>query len=170
LNSLTRKIAGEPDILYLDCIPQSYWTKYIQSKFESQGKTISENLCKRICESVAFNSSYVQQLSWYLFLECDDTPDDNDFENAMDELLTQNAPIFEEMTNEMTGYQMHFLKAVASGISTGLSKAEIVSKYKLGSSANVAAIQKIMITKDLVSQTPEGLIITDKVFEKWLLL
>lgn len=158
------------DILYLDCIPQSYWTKYIQGKFESQGKTINEKLCEKICESVAFNSSYIQQLSWYLFLECDTVPDDNDFVLAMDELITQNAPVFEEMTNEMTGYQMNFLKAVANGISTGLSKADIVSKYKLGSSANVAAIQKIMIAKDLVTETGQGLVITDKVFEKWLLL
>ena len=158
------------DILYLDCIPQSYWTRYIQGRFESQGKTISDNLCERICESVAFNSSYIQQLSWYLFLECENAPDDNDFEYAMDELISQNAPVFEEMTNEMTGYQMNFLKAVANGISTGLSKADVISKYKLGSSANVAANQKIMIAKDLVSETPEGLEITDKIFEKWLLL
>ena len=88
----------------------------------------------------------------------------------MNELISQNAPVFEEMTNEMTGYQMNFLKAVANGISTGLSKADVISKYKLGSSANVAANQKIMIAKDLVSETPEGLEITDKIFEKWLLL
>ena len=158
------------DILYLDCIPQSYWTKFIQSKFENQEKTISEELCRRICESVAFNSSYIQQLSWYIFLECDNEPDENDFECAMDELITQNAPVFEEMTNDMTGYQMNFLKAVANGVSSGLSKANIVSKYKLGSSANVAAIRKIMIAKDLINETSEGLEITDKVFEKWLLL
>lgn len=157
------------DIIYLDCIPQPYWTMYIQGKFKKNGKSISEELCIRICESVAFNSSYIQQLAWYLFLECENIPDDNDFENAMNELIIQNAPIFEEMTNDMTRYQMNFLKAVANGVSTGLSRAEIISKYKLGSSANVAAITKLMLSKDYVHETSKGLIISDKVFEKWLL-
>ena len=157
------------DIIYLDCIPQSYWTKFIQSKFQSRGKSVSEEMCRKICESVAFNSSYIQQLSWYIFLECETLPDDNDFDCAMDELISQNAPVFEEMTSELTRYQMNFLRAVASGISTGLSKADVVSRYKLGSSANVAAIQKLMLSKDYISDTSEGFVITDKVFGKWLL-
>ena len=39
----------------------------------------------------------------------------------------------------------NFLRAVADGISTGLSSSGVVSRYNLGSSANVAAIVRLLV-------------------------
>ena len=101
------------DVIYLDCIPVDYWTGYIQERFAKENKRISSELCARICDAVAFNSSYVQQLSWYLFQETETEAAEDNFTEALNELILQNAPVFEQMTSSFTAYQMNFLYAVA---------------------------------------------------------
>lgn len=155
------------DIMYLDCIPASYWIDFIQRKFKQGDKLVSNELCVRICETVRFNSSYVQQLSWYLFQETDIEADEEGFELALDELIMQNSPLFESRTESLTAYQMNFLRAVADGNTQGLSSAHIISKYKLGSSANVAAIQKAMIDGDFISESDGHTEMTDPVMALW---
>ena len=47
------------EMMFLDKIPTADWVPFICSRFERQGKHISEELAKRICETVDGNSSYV---------------------------------------------------------------------------------------------------------------
>ncbi|MCF0173521.1 MAG: ATP-binding protein [Bacteroidales bacterium] len=157
------------DVIYLDCIPVDYWTGYIQERFAKENKRISSELCARICDAVAFNSSYVQQLSWYLFQETETEAAEDNFTEALNELILQNAPVFEQMTSSFTAYQMNFLYAVADGVTNGLTKADVISKYKLGSSANVTAISKLMLSKDIIQETENGFVLTDAVFGLWLI-
>ena len=156
------------DIMYLDCIPASYWIKYIQDKFSKEGKSISDELCTRICEAVKFNSSYIQQMAWYLFQETDIEADDEGFNSALEELIAQNIPLFESRTEYLTANQMNYLRAVADGISSGLSSAYVISKYKLGNSANVAAAAKVLKEKDFVQETNRTITLTDPVMAMWL--
>lgn len=156
------------DVIYLDAIPVDYWIEYIRSRFQKVGKSVSDDLCRRICETVGFNSSYIQQFSWYLFQETDCEADDEGFNEALRELVIQNAPVFEQQVEPLSAYQMNFLRAVADGVSTGLSSSGVVSKYNLGSSANVAAIMKVMISKDIIQETDKGIVLTDPVFGIWL--
>jgi len=156
------------DIMYLDCIPISYWTEFIQKKFCLEGKTISRDLCEKICNTVCLNSSYIQQLSWYVFQETDKTADENGFAAALDELIAQNTPLFESRVEPLTAYQLNLLKAVADGVSSGLTTSRVISVYKLGSSANVTAMLKVMISRDYLQETSDGVSITDPVMAIWL--
>lgn len=156
------------DVIYLDAIPVDYWIEYIRSRFQKEGKSVSDDLCRKVCETVSFNSSYIQQLSWYLFQETSFEADDEGFGEALRELVIQNTPVFQQQVEPLTAYQMNFLRAIADGVSTGLSSSGIVSRYKLGSSANVAAITKVMIEKDFIQDTGNAIILTDPVFGIWL--
>lgn len=156
------------DIMYLDCIPVSYWIEFIQRRFSSQGKAVSEEICRKICESVEFNSSYIQQLSWYLFQETDYEADMEGLDAAIDELIMQNVPVFESKIEPLTSYQFNLLRAVADGVTSGFSTSYVISKYKLGSSANVVAILKVLKMKDLIHETPKGLRMTDPVMAMWI--
>lgn len=156
------------DIMYLDCIPVSYWTDFIRNKYASEGKIISEDLCRKICESVQFNSSYIQQLSWYLFLETEQTADEQGLKLALEELLAQNTPLFESRVEPLTAYQLNLLRAVADGVSSGFFTSHIISKYKLGSSANVASLLKTLTARDYIQETDGVVSMTDPVMAIWL--
>ena len=156
------------DIIYLDSIPVSYWIEFIQKRFASEGKEIPAEICQKICECVEFNSSYIQQLSWYLFQETGKVADMDGLNAALDELIVQNAPVFETRIEPLTAYQLNLLRAVADGVTSGFSTSHIVSKYKLGSSANAVAIMKVLMTKDYIYDTSGGIKMTDPVMSMWL--
>ena len=137
------------DTIYLKRIPLEYWTPFIMSRFTEGGKTISEQMCRMICEKVDYNSFYVQQLSWFVFRSCAGEATPEAFNEGVDEMIAQNAALFEARTEHLTAYQMNYLRAVSSGIHEGITSAGNISRFKLGSSANCVVLRQALIEKDL---------------------
>lgn len=65
---------------------------------------------------------------------------------------------------------MNFLRAIADGHHTGLSSAEIIQRYHLGSSANVSIIKKSLTDKDLILTENKEIFLSDPVMGLWLQL
>lgn len=156
------------DIIYLKTIPLNYWTEYISGKFSAAGKSITEDQIRRICETVAYHSSYVQQLCWYVLLHSAETVTEEDIDAGIDELVVQNSALFENWTEDIPAYQMRFLMALADGVHSGFSSAEIISRYRLGSSANVVALKKALLDKNLVYIEDKKVYLSDPVMGLWL--
>ena len=97
------------EMMFLDKIATEDWVPFIQSRFASQGKEISEPLAKRICETVENNSSYVQQLAWNVLAETEHEVTEKDFTNGFEALLAQNSGLFEEQLQGLTTYQLNFM-------------------------------------------------------------
>ena len=76
--------------------------------------------------------------------------------------------LFESRTEHLTANQMNYLRAVADGISSGLSSANVIGKYKLGNSANVPAAAKVLKEKDFVQESDKKVTLTDPVMALWL--
>ena len=156
------------EIIYLQRIPMEYWVKYIIGKFKQEGKSITRKHAEWIVTQVDGNSSYVQQLSWYVFLRTDKKTEEAALHEAFCELITQCSDVFEAKTDSLTAYQMNFLRAVADGNNSGLSSGQIIKRYNLGSSANVATIMKSLIEKDLIQKEDNKIFLTDPVMKQWL--
>ena len=156
------------DIIYLQRIPMEYWVNYITGKFRHEGKTITRKQAEWIVTQVDGNSSYVQQLAWYVFLHTEKKTSEAAMQEAFVDLLTQCSDVFEAKTDSLTAYQMNFLRAVADGHDSGLSSSQIIKRYNLGSSANVATIVKSLLEKDLIQKEGNKVILTDPVMTYWL--
>jgi hypothetical protein len=156
------------DAIYLPKISTDDWVEYIRNRFEATGKHISEELARKICLTVDNHSSYVQQLSWLVWIQTDDTATPQNFEDACRDLVDQNTPLFERQTEQLTTYQINFLRAVVDGIHKEFSRQEILQQYELMSSANVAAIKRTL-TKQEIIETEKGVtVIADPVMLLWL--
>ena len=156
------------DIIYLQRIPTEYWIKYITDKFTKEGKYITEEQAIAIVEWVDGNSSYVQQLSWYVFQCTDDKVTEPILKEAFQELVEQCSDVFETKTDTLTAYQMNFLRALADGIHTNLSSIPVIQQYGLGSSANVAIIKKSLIDKDIITIEDKEIHFSDPIMAAWL--
>lgn len=156
------------DIIYLKRIPLSYWNQFISERFLQAGKTITAAQIERICSTVDFHSSYVQQLCWYVYLFSDTIVSDEDVERGIEELIDQNTALFESRTENLTPVQMRFIKAVSDGIREGFSSSNIISKYKLGSSASSVATRKALIEKGLLYTDNGAVSLSDPVMGLWL--
>lgn len=156
------------EVLNLEPIPLQTWMPYIQGRFAAFGKQIDRRYIEQICETVACQASYVQQLAYSVFLLSDKEVTDDSFARAVEDLVAQNSNVFIEQTQSLTTYQMNFLRAVMDGISRGFGEAEIREKYHLGSPSNINRLKNSMIEKELVELTENGFVLSDPVLKHWL--
>lgn len=156
------------EVLNLEPIPLNTWLPYIQGRFNAFGKRISDAFVERICSTVEFQSSYVQQLAYSVFLLSENEVTEESFSLAVDDLLAQNSNVFIEQTQSLTSYQLNFLKAVRDGVSAGFGEAAIREKYNLGSTSNITRLKKSMIDKELVELSANGIVLGDPVLKIWL--
>lgn len=156
------------DILNIAPIPLEEWVPYIQNRFKANGLTIEEPEIKQICESVEYQASYVQQLSYSVMLLSSGKVSSVDIDNGIEDLISQNSIAFIEQTKSLSGYQMNFLRAVVDGIHIGFGEAKVREKYNLGSPSNIPRLKNALIGKELIELSGNGIIIGDPVLRLWL--
>ena len=156
------------EMLYLKPISLEAWTVYITERFTQEGKHISEKLIQRLCETVEYHSSYVQQLAYCTLLLTEEKVTEEILVAAIEDLVAQNSSIFIEQTQSLTSYQMNFLRAILYGINNGFNEKEVRESFNLGVPSNVARLKKSLIDKELIEYTEKGVEIGDPVLRLWL--
>ncbi len=156
------------EILNLKPIPLETWIPYIKSRFDVFGKSISNTMIERICQTVEYQASYVQQLAYSILLLTERDATEATFNAGVDDLVSQNSGTFLEQTQSLTSYQLNFLRAVIDGISQGFGESSVREQYNLGSPSNIARLKQALIDKELIEQTETGIIIGDPVLRLWL--
>ena len=156
------------DIAPLDPIPVETWIPYITKGFAKENKKISADFCKRICEIVKYNPSYVQQLSWLTLLNTDKEVTEDIFKRSVDDLIKENTQLFLQQTESLTSYQTNFLRALLDGVNKDFGIKEIRETYSLGTYSNIARIKTALTDKELIDFDTSGTFIADPVLELWL--
>jgi hypothetical protein len=156
------------DALYLQKIATEDWVKYICERFDATNKSISPSLAEKIAQKVDNHSSYVQQLAWLVWIHTDEVAAEENFEEAWQDLLDQNTPLFEKQTENLTGYQLNFLRAIIDGVSKEFTTKNVLEKYNLGTSSNVAVVKRALIKKELIDTEKKEIVISDIVLKEWL--
>lgn len=155
------------DVMYLPKIESHYWESYICERFEATGKQISAEMAGKICRMVDNHSSYVQQFAWLVWVQTDKIASEENFTTALQDLLDQNSVLFQRETQNLSAYQMNFLRAVVLGVHSEFNSQEILAKYNLGTSANITAIKKALVKNELIEVENKITTLTDPVFGLW---
>jgi AAA+ ATPase superfamily predicted ATPase len=155
------------EMMFLDKIPTADWVPFICSRFEFQGKHISEEFAKRICETVEGNSSYVQQLAWNVLVETGQTTTEEDFCRGVDALLAQCSALFEEQLKGLTSYQLNFIRALCDGVGSEFGSKTILEAYNLGSKSNISRIKTALLEKEMIDFDKDSVYLEDPVFRLW---
>lgn len=157
------------DFFYLGKISEADWVTYICDRFEKTGKHIAPSLAKEICAVTDRYSSYVQQLAWFVWLKTNDTVCDADLQFAINRLLDANEPLFIQQTEDLSSYQMNFLRAIIEGVHTGFTQTAVLTKYRLGTAANIVRLKKSLTAKDLITiSSPKRIELSDPILALWL--
>lgn len=157
------------DIIYLQKISEEDWVKFICARFEATGKHIPESIAKEICKLTDRYSSYVQLLAWFVWLKTQDTATEEDLRYAVNKLLDSCEPLFIQQTEDLSSYQMNFLRAIIEGVNTGFTQSAVLSKYHLGTAANITRLKKSLTEKDLIMMVAAKRIeMCDPILSLWL--
>jgi predicted adenine nucleotide alpha hydrolase (AANH) superfamily ATPase len=102
-------------LMHLKRISKEYWLPYIMSNFKKTGKYISEEMAERVCESVKYNSWYVQQYCFSLWTHTQGSVSEKDLEEQLQFVLDTNEEVFQNEVDGLVQSQIAMLKAIASG-------------------------------------------------------
>ena len=156
------------DMMFLKKISTEEWVPFICDKFKETGKIISREQAAKICEATENLSSYVQHLAWVVWYKSDKVVTDKNIADAIDDLLEQNKAFFQREVEQLSELQLNFLRALANGVTNGFSRKDVIKKYRLESSANVQAIKKSLLKKDLIDIDSQNITFNDSLFKQWL--
>jgi len=155
------------DVMYLGKISRNDWVQFIVNAFESTHKHITDSQADYIASVVQDHSYYVQQLSHMVWVNTAQKVTDSIIEEALENLLDQNAILYTRDTENLASSQLAYLKALADGVSSGLSRKSIIDKYRMGSSAMVSKAKKALINKELIEIRNGQSFFLDPVYERW---
>lgn len=156
------------DTIHLGTIPEADWVSYICSRFNKAGITISKGHAEDICRRVDCYSSYVQQLAWNVMVNADSIVTDIDIENGLEYLLSQNEPLYIAKIENLSSFQLNFLRAICAGVNSGFTSENVLKKWNLGSKSNVSRIRSALIEKELIDKQGGKLYVSDPVLRFWL--
>ena len=156
------------DTIHLGTIPEADWVSYICSRFNKAGVTISKGHAEDICRRVDCYSSYVQQLAWNVMVNADSIVTDIDIENGLEYLLSQNEPLYIAKIENLSSFQLNFLRAICAGVNSGFTSENVLKKWNLGSKSNVSRIRSALIEKELIDKQGGKLYVSDPVLRFWL--
>ena len=156
------------ELINLKKIERQDWIQFIIKRFKTEGKELKESIANEICELTDDYSSYVQQLSWLVWIKFDYENQEETLNNAFEEMLNHCSILFEQQTQNLTSYQMNFLRALIDGINNDFTRKEIMEKYNLGTQGNINRLKNSLIKKELIDYSDRRYVITDPILEVWL--
>lgn len=155
------------DIVPIHPIAIEEWIPYIQRGFALEGKSISAEYAQQICQRVDLHPSYIQQYAWLTLLNTRISVQEEMLQRAFEDMLEENASLFTAQTEHLTTYQLNFLRAIASGVQTNLSSAEVRESYHLGSYSNIARIKQSLVQAELINIETDGVYFADPILLQW---
>jgi len=154
------------EIMYLPKIEEKYWIKFITGAFERTNKSITDELAGQIAQTVKCHPYYVQQLAHLTWINTIKKATAEIINQSADELLNQNAILYYKETEDFSSTQLNFLKAVA-GNAEELSSKETISRFHLGTSANVSKIKETLQTREVIDIQMGKVEFIDPAYELW---
>ncbi len=155
------------DLLFLEKIDTASWIKFISERFSTTGKTISDSLAEMIVGLADNHPYYVQQLSQQVWLRTEDECHELIVEQSHQSLVEQLSLLFATITETLSNSQIRFLQALVAG-ETALSSAEVIEKYHLASSSNVARSRKSLVDKEILDNNAGMVSFQDPMYRFWL--
>jgi len=110
---------------------------------------------------------YMQQLAHLIWIGTEKEVSNTVMEEAVQDLISQNALFFEQMCDQLSNTQVNFLKGLASGVKGGFHNDDIRRKFRLGSSGNIVKIKNKLNEKEIINISSKDITFLDPAFELW---
>jgi len=152
------------EFIYLNRIHSDSLSEYVIQAFKTTGKSISNEICQRINETIENHPYYLQQFARNIWLISGNTVSNADFNEAKHLLISDNLNFYNQLLDELTHYQVNFLKALLHK-EEHLYSSEVIGRYRLGSSANTRKMYNAFVNKGIIIEENRRTVFSDPVFK-----
>jgi len=155
------------DLMFLEKIKKKDWIKFIISRFRDTKKSISKINAALIADLAECHPYYVQQLAQQCWFRTNDECSEETVYKSHEGIVDQLSLLFQSKTDELTNFQINFLKALLHNV-TQFSSKEAMDEYDLGTSANVVRIKKTLENKEIIDIRGSEITVLDPMYKSWL--
>lgn len=156
------------EYIHLSPLDEKAVTDRIIKVFLKVGRVIDQDLASKIYTISEGNPFYMWQIASFCFDLTKGYMNENIMNEALCSTLSVYDPSFRNIMNGLSNFQVSFLKAIFDGV-TRFSSVEIISEYRLNSSANVHRLKEALKKKEIVAfNENDDPYIIDPFFKYWL--
>ena len=166
LNFKPLKESAEEILNLPEKIAKEYWKPFIHDSFYNHGKSISDDMIERICNTMQCHSWYMQQFCFLIWTRTATEVTEEIYQSQLTKLLDTNADMFITDIDDMPASQIAFLRAVCMG-ETHFNAQQVVAEYGLGAPRTITKNKKTLVERDFIEKSGDGFKMVDPVFELW---
>lgn len=156
-------------VLSLPCIEEPVYRKFANRLLSSQHRVIDESVFSYIYQQSGSVTWYVQAILHGIYEHGSYGVTKSLVDEVIQELIEEQAMAYQNYCAWLTENQQMLLLAIASEslVSSPLSQ-QFISTHHLPATSSVKTALKALVDKQLVSKTPNGYLVSDRFFAKWL--
>lgn len=156
-------------VLSLPCIEESVYREFANRLLSSQHRVIDESVFSYIYQQSGSVTWYVQAILHGIYEHGSYGITKSLVDEVIQELIEEQAMAYQNYCAWLTENQQMLLLAIASEslVSSPLSQL-FISTHHLPATSSVKTALKALVDKQLVSKTPNGYLVSDRFFAKWL--
>ena len=156
-------------VLSLPCIEEPVYRKFANRLLSSQHRVIDESVFSYIYQQSGSVTWYVQAILHGIYEHGSYGITKSLVDEVIQELIEEQAMAYQNYCAWLTENQQMLLLAIASEslVSSPLSQ-QFICTHHLPATSSVKTALKALVDKQLVSKTPNGYLVSDRFFAKWL--
>ena len=157
-------------VLSLPCIEEPVYREFANRLLSSQHRLINESTFSYIYQQSDCVTWYVQAILYGIYEHESSEITKSLVDEVIQELIEEQAMAYQNYCAWLTENQQMLLLAIASEslVSSPLSQ-QFISTHHLPATSSVKTALKALVDKQLVSKTPNGYLVSDRFFAKWLM-
>jgi hypothetical protein len=154
------------DVIFLKKIKEEHWVNFIVKRFKVTGKSISEGLAQKIASLMDNHSYFVQQLAHETWIVSRKKCKEENITEATENLMNKLSLLYQRETDQLSNAQVNFMKALCNG-ETKFTTANVINRYRLGSSANVIRVKNALEQKEVIDTMESTVQFSDPMYKLW---
>ncbi|MDR2563318.1 MAG: hypothetical protein LBC98_05180 [Prevotellaceae bacterium] len=154
------------DIFTFQAVDCSLFADFITKSFLKSGRVIKKDQSEKLCTLLNGYPYYVQLLSHITWCNTKGFVTDQTSEVSRDELMDFCKYDFLKIIDDLSNFQINYLKAISDGVDRFCSS-ENIALYDFNSSANVARVRSALVKKEILEFAKHKPLFLDPVFELW---
>lgn len=155
-------------LLSLDPIPRSTYSKFIQQHFKANNRSINDQTIQSLYSWSRGQTYCIQLVCNHLFGNYSKANQKN-LEETYQRIIDQEKPIFASFQKMLSDTQWRVLKGVAREEPlTNPYNNEFISKYQLGAPSSVGTALNALIKKELLIEQDGSYYVHDVLMARWL--
>ena len=168
-SSVNRPFFQSTQMMHLGPLDETKYQKFANEFFKSQGREISSKLFHELYETMHGVTWYVHAVLNRMYQEAREPIDKDLINKVINELVEEQAPVFQNYYNVMTGNQAAVAVAIAceKKVAKPLSQ-DFIAQYRLPSPSSVQTSIEKLEANQIVLHGSDGYYIYDHFFAQWL--